>query len=1119
MTASETSGRRQPLGRMVSTLALLGMALASTASAASVMSIDYGSEWFKVAYVRPGSPMDIALNPSSQRKTASSIGFARDGERLIGDTALASASRQPHHTYTGLLDILGLPADHPKVISYLERSANQVVVRQDQETGADRLLLKGPDGAEFHVEELIAIQLAEAATFAAHSTGEPVTDTVLVIPSYFTQPQRKAILNAAKLAGLNVLGLTHSTTSAALQYAIGTRLSEKETHLFVDIGAGSVSASVVGIVPKPPIGTVKGKKTAAAPTARDPLELNVLSHTHDVNSGGRALDELLAMHLGSLFDRAHKRKTPVYSEPRARARLLHEASRVKQVLSVNVETISRVEGLHDGLDFSAPISRATFEELAAPIVQRIGATVRAALAGSGLSADDLTSVKLFGGGTRVPLVQRALREALNVETLAHNINADEAAALGGAFRAASLLSTFRTRTVRVREHPPVPVFMPTRLAADTDDAPLVEVPLFETAASRRALARPVGRLVDRTTLPVTPAFLDRLEDTFADAAATGRLSVPVQIGATETGALCSLDVEVAPGQRPALVAVQQALRALDAGAAPAGLLDDALSLDMFLSLDSFGAGLLGVVNSSVHVSPEASQALGLATEATNSGKAGIIGNILSFIKGNKAQAADKDAAEDEEFAQPTDTTVAAEPADESASPKIGASDVIITAGGNATAAELLQQEAAARSTVIPLKSRITCQPAGLSAEELTRAREQIARVDQAEADRRARHDSMNALEGAIYRIGGALSAAQDEFLYADAGSPWPGAAFARFALGLERRELSNMVSEFRDWYEDYEPGTGQHDDTPTAEYQRRLEQLQDLERTILARRDAWAQLGPGLEAVKNARAAAVAVIEQGAASLLKGTQHAEAVKASTEVSGAVAALGSAVEAVDAWLADADVAGAMALVAAVDDGRLGEHLRPAAGASAPYAPCVPGGAASEDQMISLQVRPDALSSSVDGSPDGPLACDPPLQAASDWEEKTRSLASALDAVSRSVKRVETKARQALEAAARKAAREALEKEKLAKERAAEAAKNATATDDKADPGATNNEEQHPAGEPDEELNTTGGGDGGGGDGPNAEADAGPGDADDWHDATDDTAGHARAGRASRSTSDL
>jgi len=241
--------------------------------------------------------------------------------------------------------------------------------------------------------------------------------------------------------------LVNEGTAAAVNFAMSRSFGpEASYHLFYDLGASSLSTTIVSLrsalLPD-------ANSLSATPELRNVTQLTVLGSGHDVNVGGYHFDRLVRDQLVAQFA-----GPSVAGNPRAMAKLLREAGRVKQVLSANTASQARIEGLIDDVDFKGELTRDALEHAAEAegMVPRFTQPIHDALSQAGLSLAQLDSVILVGGASRVPIVQAALTGVVGEDKLAKNLNADEAVVMGAALYGAGLTPGFRAKDIRVTDH-------------------------------------------------------------------------------------------------------------------------------------------------------------------------------------------------------------------------------------------------------------------------------------------------------------------------------------------------------------------------------------------------------------------------------------------------------------------------------------------------------------------------------------------------------------------------------------------------------------------------------------------------------------------------------------------
>uniref|UniRef100_A0A8C4DP65 Hypoxia up-regulated protein 1 n=1 Tax=Dicentrarchus labrax TaxID=13489 RepID=A0A8C4DP65_DICLA len=430
-------------GRKLALAAVFCLVLAMLPSHTAVMSVDLGSEWMKVAIVKPGVPMEIVLNKESRRKTPTAV-CLKENERLFGDSALGSV-KNPKTVYRHLQSLLGKKHNNPQVALYQKRFPEHQL-QEDPVRGT--VYFKNSEEIQYTPEELLGMVLNYSCGLAQDFAEQPIKDAVITVPAFFNQAERRAVLQAAQMAGLKVLQLINDNTAVALNYGVFRRKDIDNTAknvMFYDMGSGSTTATIVSYQ------TVKTKEAGSQP------QLQIRGVGFDRGLGGFEMDMRLRDHLAKLFNAQQKSKTDVRENHRAMAKLLKEAQRLKTVLSANVDFMAQVEGLMDDIDFKAKVTRAEFEELCADLFERVPRPVLDALAAAEMKLDEIEQVILVGGSTRVPKVQEVLLTAVGKEELGKNINADEAAAMGAVYQAAALSKAFKVKPFLVRDAAVFPI--------------------------------------------------------------------------------------------------------------------------------------------------------------------------------------------------------------------------------------------------------------------------------------------------------------------------------------------------------------------------------------------------------------------------------------------------------------------------------------------------------------------------------------------------------------------------------------------------------------------------------------------------------------------------------------
>ena len=397
---------------------------------AALMAIDLGSENIKISIVKPGKiPISIVINEMSKRKTSASLAVV-EGDRLVGEEAAALSARYPEKVFSGFRDMLGKSFDDEHLTTDLKRL--KVPFEIVQASNRTTVALKTDKGPGVTAEEAVASLFEYAASLAREAAdGIPVTDCVLVVPSYFTPSQRQAMKDAASLANLNVLTLVNSHAAAALQYGIERDFSNKTEHIvFYDLGAKSAEAALVKF----------SSFTSKAKTVSQFEVMDVAWITQNV--GGDALEAALVDIMAEKFDGD---RDQLFQNKRAIAKLRKQAQKAKHVLSANTEVHVSIEDLLPDIDFRAHITREEFQKACTQIIDRAIVPMKTIMQRNNLTVEDLAGVELLGGSSRVPAVKSRLSDALNGRSLDAHLDADEAVVLGAGLVAANLSTIFRLR--------------------------------------------------------------------------------------------------------------------------------------------------------------------------------------------------------------------------------------------------------------------------------------------------------------------------------------------------------------------------------------------------------------------------------------------------------------------------------------------------------------------------------------------------------------------------------------------------------------------------------------------------------------------------------------------------
>ncbi len=392
----------------------------------SVVGIDLGNLNTVIAVAR-NRGVDIICNEVSNRMTPTMVAFGPKN-RFLGESAKTNEISNFRNTVACIKRILGRSAE--EVMQTEGKYINAQLCEKEGEA-AVRVIFGGEEAC-YTGTELMAMFLSKLKEITQAEVKNAAMDVVLAVPPFFTDRQRRALLDAAEIAGVRVLRLINEGTAAALAYGMPkSDLPEAPAAarnvVFVNVGHAAYSVTVVSYL--------KG-------------QLEVKGVASDPCFGGRDFDELLVDHFCHEF--ATKRNLDIRSNKKALHRLRMAAERAKKVLSANVLTQLQVENIMDEVDVSSEINRATFEEMIAPLMSRFAAPIREALKMAGLEAHQIDAIELVGGGTRIPAIKNCLMTIFGKE-LSTSLNQDEAVARGCALQCALHSPVFKVRNFTLQD--------------------------------------------------------------------------------------------------------------------------------------------------------------------------------------------------------------------------------------------------------------------------------------------------------------------------------------------------------------------------------------------------------------------------------------------------------------------------------------------------------------------------------------------------------------------------------------------------------------------------------------------------------------------------------------------
>ncbi|XP_067231371.1 heat shock 70 kDa protein 4a isoform X1 [Chanodichthys erythropterus] len=410
----------------------------------SVVGFDVGFQSCYVAVARAGG-IETVANEYSDRCTPSFVSFG-PRNRSIGAAAKSQVVTNCKNTVQGFKRFHGRAFSDPYVQAAKSGLVYDLAQMPTGTTGIKVMYME--EEKVFGIEQVTGMLLTKLKETAEAALKKPVADCVISVPSFFTDSERRSVIDAAQIAGLNCLRLMNDTTAVALAYGIYKQdlpapEEKPRTVVFVDIGHASYQVSACAFN--------KGK-------------LKVLGSAFDPELGGKDFDEVLVQYFCEDF--AQKYKLDVRSKPRALVRLYQECEKLKKLMSANSSDLPlNIECFMNDIDVSSTLNRAKFEELCAGLLAKVEGPLRSIMEQTRLKKEDIYAVEIIGGASRIPAIKDKISKFFGKE-LSTTLNADEAVARGCALQCAILSPAFKVREFSITDVVPYPVSLKWTSAAD-----------------------------------------------------------------------------------------------------------------------------------------------------------------------------------------------------------------------------------------------------------------------------------------------------------------------------------------------------------------------------------------------------------------------------------------------------------------------------------------------------------------------------------------------------------------------------------------------------------------------------------------------------------------------------